>query len=239
MKLKLVALIGVAFICVAMVGYIFGRWDAAQGNFAAFFNEHGLLFRLGTTLILILFLAIVANNIASRESQIAYSEIARFIVGGLVAIGIYYSILTFEFNVKKNKDDRRMQKSSSTFTILSAWYNTPIVDYSKAISFFERGANYQNLRNQMDGFLAWFDSNEKSAVELRRAIGGMFNYFEIIASGIREKVIDEQFVRRYYGDVFTEYYNDWIAFINKRRENAPSMYLEFTNLVENWNNLKS
>lgn len=231
--------LGIAFICVAMVGYILGRWDAAQNSFASFFNEHGLLFRLGTTILLILFLAIVASNMAIEEPRIAYSEIARFIVGGLVAIGIYYSVLTFEFNVKKSKEDRRIQKSSATFTILSAWYNTPIVDYSKSISLFERGADYQNLKSHMDVFLAWFDSNEEAAVELRRAIGGMFNYFEVIASGIRERVIDEQFVRRYYGDVFTDYYNDWIAFINKRREKSPSMYAEFTNLVENWNNLKS
>lgn len=218
-----------------MAGYILGRWHALQNSFADFFNEQGFLFRLGTTIILILILSIVANNIAGSEPRIAYSELARFILSGLVAIGIYYSILTFEFNVKKNKEDRRIQKSSATFTLLSAWYNTPIVDYSKSISIFEKSTNYDDLKKDREDFLLWFDSNEAAAVDLRRAIGGMFNYFEIVASGIREKVIDEQLVKRYYGDVFKEYYTDWIRFIGKRREKSPSIYLEFTNLVEHWN----
>jgi hypothetical protein len=222
-------------IIALMITYIVWNQRDLKGFLRSISGKYGLLFRVTTSIALILILIGVTLTIKTQDPNLLTTERTKFFIGGLVAIGLFYTILAFEFNVKKSKQDRRSQLSQSTFSILSAWYNTPIVDYSKTISLFEKGANHKHLKNNIDAFLQWFDSDDKDAIELRRAIGGVFNYFEIICTGIKEQIIDEQFVKRYYEEVFNDYYNDWIGYINKRRGINGGMFSEFTTLVENWN----
>jgi hypothetical protein len=124
--------------------------------------------------------------------------------------------------------------SQSTFNILSTWYNEPLISHSKTIDTFEGGVNYASLKGNLSAFNVFYDSSSNDSIELRKAIKGILNYFEIISAGIKEGIIDEPFAKRYFSEIFIEYYDDWNAFIVSRRVNNPGMFIEFTTLAEKW-----
>jgi hypothetical protein len=223
---------------VGLVGYMFGNSDKHAAGLTEYIQSHAFLFRVCIASVLILILCYINFHITKKEPKIAYSELAKFTASGLVVIGFFYSILTFEFNVKKSKLDKRAQMAQSTFNILSAWNTTPLIDHHKTIDTFEKSDKHALLKENIDEFMVYYNSDSIESIELRKAIRGIFNYFEIITSGITEGVIDEAFVKRYLSEVALEYYNDWNNFIGKRREKNPTVFIEFTNLVETWNEQK-
>jgi hypothetical protein len=233
-------MIGIYFIIgtiLILIGYIVGLRDKEFKSFGTFISNHSLFFRILISTIFILLLyfnAVYIQNTVGKQ-KFDTAEFWKYVIGGLVVIGLIYTILTFEFTVKQSREAKRTQQSQSTFGILSAWYNSPLIDYSKVVDQFEKTANYQLLKNNLDDFIVFYDDLSQS-IELRNAVRGVFNFFEMIGSGIREGVIDEGFVRRYFEEVFILYYDDWIEFIKKRRQNAPEMFIEFTNLAEKWKN---
>lgn len=217
-----------------MLGYVaWNHKDGVRTYFKSFYERYSLLLRISLSVAFIIVIIGYANFLHQTEPKLALSELAKFVVSGLVVVGLFYSILAYEFGVKKSKLDRRVQKGQSTFNILSTWYNSPLIDYSKVIDSFEKSDKYSLLKNNIEEFEKYFEDVDKS-IELRNAYRGIFNHFEIISAGIKEEVIDETFVKRYFKDIFFAYYEDWIAFIVRRRQKNPDAFLEFTTLVENW-----
>ena len=131
--------------------------------------------------------------------------------------------MTFEFNVKKRREEVRSQKSLSTYSALKDWQNTPLIDYSQKIREFENGNDYQLLKGDMVKFENFFDALNQT--ELKKSVIAIFNYFESISCGVVEGVLDEGFVKRFFQTVFTLYYNDWILYIKVRRKTEDSIDL--------------
>jgi hypothetical protein len=217
-----------------MIGYVFGKYDKDE-KYIGLLLHHSLLFRVIFTISLILVLGCVTIAIEQNDKTISISELAKFVVSGLVLISLFYSILAFEFNVQKNREDKRVQKSMSTYNAISDWQKSPLVDYTKTIRAFENGEHKGKLRGSMKELDEFLDGAEQA--DLKKAIVSTINYFEVLAGGIGENIMDEEFTRRYFKTIFTLYYKDWIQWITHRRttEDSEHLWTDFTNLVEKWN----
>lgn len=140
------------------------------------------LFLTGLIYLLIILKTKEGNNLAD-------SELVKIATGGLVILGILYSILTYEFNVKKRREELRAQKSLTTYSAITAWLNNPLIEYSQEIRNFETGTNYILLKGNMEIFEKFFDNSDQGS--LKKSVIAIFNYFETIACGISENIVDE------------------------------------------------
>lgn len=222
-----------AILITFLFGYFVGRLDwekiflqKKRSNFS---------FQLRRLVALVLFVILVfAAKIIHNADPLKFDniEMVKFIIDGLVAIGLLYTILTFEYTVKKNNEDKRVLECQGSFDILSQWYLPPLCDYSRTIYIFEGTENFKILKQDPEKFDEFFNSRTAESFEIRDATNGIFNFFEIICTGIKEEVIDPNFVRRYFNNVFAAYYDDWLPHILIRRKESEDLFKEYTDFVE-------
>lgn len=171
-----------------------------------------------------------------EEPDLKKSEIIKIMNSGLVIIGIMYSILTYEFTQAKTRNDIRISKCSATYKIMGEWYTSPMIEYVKNCREFENRYEYQLLKDDIVIFTRIVENNIN--YEFRKSIFCILNYFEVIAVGISEDLMDERFVRKYFSIIFFDFYNTYFPFIEQRRKikNDHEIWKEFTNLVNKWKN---
>ncbi len=195
-------------------------------------EQYGLSFRMFMSLAFMTMLIWTSGQIDTREPDLAYSERAKFIVNGLLVIGLFYSMLGFEFNVRKTRMDVRSAKSLTTFTAISAWHNAPLIDYSKQVKLFDRSNNYRLLLGDIKQFIVFFEHEDQA--ELYKSVHGIFNYFETLGIAVDMGIMHEEFVRKFFRNAFLKYYNEWLPYIVNMRSGAPSLWVNFTSLAERW-----
>jgi len=193
-----------------------------------------LPFRVFILICLFILLMAVAYYLHLVEPELKQSELVKIISGGLVIIGILYSILAYELNIGKNKQDIRIKKASATFDAISEWHTSPMIDYSKVIQQLEESTIFNLLKTDLNAFFVEFDKPEH--LEGRRALVCVFNYFETLACAVVEHIMDERFLKRYFDHIFISYYDEYYEYVKARRirKNNASIWIEFTNLVEKW-----
>jgi hypothetical protein len=225
-----------AITLLLFTGYVFGRMDKYNKDFRIFINHHSLSFRLLVSLVLYVLLTWSAIHLQNSDPTKKFdnAEFAKYIVSGLVVIGLLYTVLTFEFTVKTKKSDERYQLSLTTYTAISQWHAPPLIEYSKTIGLFETTFLYEMLKKDAISFEQFYASTDGESI--RTAVSGIFNYFEVISAAIEEKIMDESFVKKFFFAVFKAYYIDWIEFIKIRRINTNDndLWNDFTTLVQKW-----
>lgn len=231
-----VVLIGFAFTILGwIVGFIQGRRKTHPKD-----ERNYLPLRIIILLIIIAALAIGAYILKDSDPNLTTSELVKIITGGLIVIGLLYSILSFEVTLKKNIKENRVRKSAATFNAVSEWYKAPLIDHAQTIRKFEESKNYQLLHQEdLKPFDVFF--SDPTNLDFRKAVMGIFNYFETICAGLKEDVIDERFTRNFYEAIFKAYYKDWIGYFNHRRnlENDPTLWKDFTTFTEKWSTTKN
>lgn len=68
----------------------------------------------------------------------------------------------------------------------------------------------------------------------RRAVNEQLNIYELMALGIRRKLFDEAFYKRWYHNQFMMDYEGASGFIVAMQANKSSLYCEMTALYANW-----
>lgn len=222
-----------AVIAVSLlVGYLVGQRDKSYHKFKVFVTDHSILFRVLFAGILILALSGIGLILHQKYSKFDTVEFAKFITGGLVVIGLVYSILAFEFNVKKTKLDYKTAKEILTFNTANDWHKSPIKDYQNTSIGFEKkfidSANTRTVEELYD----YVENN----LEYRESLKGILNYFENLSIGVYKGLIDKQFVYEFISYIFEIYYVDYFYFIEThrvKRKNA-TIWVNYTNLAEEW-----
>lgn len=199
-----------------------------------FFSIDNVQFRVSLLVLAIIALIILAFYLHCKEPQLTPSETAKIVTGGLVIIGLMYSILTYESNQKKNRHDIRIQKCSTTYKAIGEWHTSPMIDYSKCCIAFAQEKDYILLKTDVKAFVIAFDKPKN--IEFRKSLICIFNYFESMSVAVNEDIMDEAFMKKYFRNIFYAFYDDYINFIKERRENKKNeeIWIEFTTLVEKW-----
>ena len=140
--------------------------------FKKLFDKYALLLRICLALVLIIVVIGVANFLHSEEPKLPTSDLAKFVVGGLVVVGLFYSILAFEFNVKKTKNDNKTAKEILTFNTANEWHKAPVKDYQKCSIEFEGKFIKNKSKRTTEELYNYIEDN----LEFRESLKGILNH---------------------------------------------------------------
>lgn len=181
-------------------------------------------------LFLISYIAYKVNQKHPNELR----DTISVITGGCVILALFYSIISYEYNQRKFNHDIKTSRETLSFSIACEWYKPPTSDFMKtSIKFYKK---HQNLIEQTNA-KAFHDELEKEEnEESKAAIFGILNYFESIALGVKQNIMDEEFIKGFFGSVFATYYNDYLFYIEYRRKikQNTKIWKNFTTLSNKW-----
>ncbi|MBV4358274.1 DUF4760 domain-containing protein [Pinibacter aurantiacus] len=154
------------------------------------------------------------------------------VTGGSIFIGIFYNILNYENTYRKNHRDMKSSKDSLSFNVACEFNKPQMVENLKGTkALFE---THQHLINQNKA-QEFFDLLEKDEIG-RFALVSIFNYFECLAIGIDQGIIDECFSKKFFKSLIISYYHDYNFFIEYKRKlnKTPTSWEHFTKLAQKW-----
>jgi hypothetical protein len=181
--------------------------------------------------IFIYFIYGLANNVyITSDPTEKFKNLATVLTGASIFIGIFYTIINYEHNHKKNITDISEKRKHNAFMAAFEWHKPNIVEHLKVTKEMYT-ANKSLIDESKSGeFYNKLEEDPKA----RAALVSIFNYLESIAIGCKHDIMDEKFVKDFFNTLFIEYFNDYGFYIEFRRKKTGSndIWVNFTNLAE-------
>lgn len=200
-------------------------------------NTEKYLFRNRYTFLLIFVIIIILLGIYLHCRNHPIEQVASITTGCFVVLTIFFSILSYEYNASKNRQDSKTSRDVLTYNTAVEWYKNPLVEYQKlTIKFKKQFTASKSLRTVSD-FDLFID--DPANLEYKEALKGLLNYFETISIGAYKGLIDNDFIKDFFSSIFKIFYTDYFFYIDSIRQvkNVPTMWINFTNLAEEWHPL--
>jgi hypothetical protein len=153
-------------------------------------------FRAMIILLAIIFLSVLAAYLHLQEPDLKQSEIIKILNGSMIIVGLAYTIMTYEFNHSKTLNEIRVRRTTATYEIIKEWNSAVMTNYQKICYEFENKHEIIFLHNDIDNFIEI--NNDGVNTEYIKSLTGILNYFESIAVGIGEDLMDETLMRKYF-----------------------------------------
>lgn len=164
--------------------------------------------------------------------QDRYKNIALVFSFGSIIIGIFYSIINFEHNQIKYKNEKRSTRLVLSFNAASDWHKPSMVENLKITK--QLYDTHKSLIDDNKGvdFFKILEENE----DARSALVSIFNFFECISLGVGHGMLDEEFIKSYFTGVYRQYVSNYGFYISYRRNvhNTPLSWINYTNLAAKW-----
>jgi hypothetical protein len=169
-----------------------------------------------------------------RHQNAPFKDIVSVVTGCALSITLLYSILTYEHNQIKYKSESKNARDLLTFTTAVEWHRPPLVDYVISIYTFAE-ANKSCLEEKSAKKFHELLEHEDNK-EARKALVAIFNYMESISLGVKQELMDEHFIKGFFGSIFGKYYFEYHFYIEYRRSirNNMRIWNNFTTLAERW-----
>ena len=158
------------------------------------------------------------------------------IVFGLssISLGIFYSILNYENNHIKYKNDAKKQCCLLSFNCVSEWHRPTMVEnlkITKKLYDVHKGLIQEGKKPE---FFKILEENEEG----RSALVSIFNYFEAMAIGLKQNLLDEDFIKMSFKGIAETYLNSYGFYIEYRRskENNTNIWINFSDMAKRWSN---
>lgn len=195
----------------------------------------GFVFRYRMLFILLFLIAIgygVYEAVLRSADNALLKNIAVIATYGSVVIGVFYAVLNYEHKHQKDLYDIRFAKCAEAYNAICEWHRPAMVDNLKTTKQLFETKKHLILENKAKDFYEELEQND----EARAALIAILNYFESLAVGINQGILDELFVKRLFRTLMMSYFNDYSFYIMYKRKyhNAPTIWLEFTRLADNW-----
>jgi len=194
-------------------------------------------YRIGLVLLALAFIGYLEyrywNNLGNTDKV---KNFVAILTGGSIVIGIFYSILNYEYSQIRFKHDSKTSRDVLSFNVANEWHKVNMVEAQKVAKKFLRKCQPLLLDNNAKKF---HDELEDERNENRKAaLISIFNYFESLSLGVKQGIIDEQFIRGFFGSIFESYYNEYIFYIEYRRrvKKNAKIWIHFTQLAQKWIN---
>lgn len=193
------------------------------------------IIRYWVVIILMLLLAWLTYYIY-RLPNTDIKDVVSVFTGGSVLITVFYLVMNYEYNQRKFKHDIKSSRDLLSFNTALEWQREYMVkNQNLARNFYLK---YKHLLD--DGKLRKFqaqldrDENEDSY----SALLCVLNFLESICLGVKQGIMDEDFIRGFFGTLFILYYTRYVSYINFRRREKQNnkIWNNFTTLSEKWLN---
>ncbi|TDX01002.1 DUF4760 domain-containing protein [Dinghuibacter silviterrae] len=210
--------------------YSIGVLDGFINNCISFVFYYRLIF-VFLALLAVCFYGVHEYNVSGKED--ALKNLCFVLTAGSIVIGIFYSILNYEKNHQKIKNDEDISKLTNAFNAAFEWTKPTMVENLKITKKMHNEHKHLCDQNKSKEFFDILEKNE----EARSALVSILNYLELLAIGIEEEVLDEKMIKRYFKSMFFRYHANYEFYIKYRRKvhHSPTSWEYFTNLAEKWN----
>lgn len=154
--------------------------------------------------------------------------------GLLIVLTLFFAGLNYEFTSSKARRDYESARQLLTFTTSSECHKAPIKDYQTIVIEFEnKFTDIKDVRNEIDfeNFIHDIDN-----LEYRESLNGILNYFESAAIAANKGLIEKEFIKEFFWDIYKLYYTDYLFYIEilRFKKNNERIWINFTTLVEDW-----
>lgn len=154
--------------------------------------------------------------------------------GLLIVLTLFFAGLNYEFTSSKARRDYEAAKQLLTFTTSSEWHKTPIKDYQCTVIELEnKFIDSKATRDQFD-FEKFIEDSDN--LQYRESLKCILNYFESATIAVNKGLIDKEFIKEFFFDIYKLYYVDYSFYIERLRikKNNQNIWINFTKLAEDW-----
>ncbi|PZR26947.1 MAG: hypothetical protein DI535_12285 [Citrobacter freundii] len=161
-------------------------------------------------------------------------ETAQLCTGFLIVITLLFAQLNFEFSNVKMQLDYKAARELLTYSTAQEWYKAPIKDFQKTSILFENNFIRSKSKRTSTDFAYYIE--DINNIEFRESLKGILNYFESSSTATNRGLIDKDFIKEFFYDIYTAYYKDYLFYIEGQRaaKSSSNVWINFTNLVEEW-----
>jgi hypothetical protein len=170
-------------------------------------------------------------NTSGKED--ALKNLCFTLTAGSIITGIFYSILNYEHNHRKSKDDAKFSRLHASFNVSCEWSKPTMVENLKITKKLHNQHKHLCDENRAKDFFEILEKDE----EARSALVSILNYLELLAVGIEEGILDETMIKKYFKTMFYRYLSNYGFYIDYRRKiyNNPTAWEYFTAMATKWN----
>ncbi|HEV8514235.1 MAG TPA: DUF4760 domain-containing protein [Cyclobacteriaceae bacterium] len=170
----------------------------------------------------------------SEDQSVSRKDLVQVITGCALIIALFYTIITYEYNQRKFQYDVKNSRDILSFNISKEWHDPTLVGYSKTCHEFMRQCH--KILKEVDANKLHEALEAPENGDQKMALLSIFNYFESISLGIKQGIMDEDFIKGFFKSVFTHYYNEYNFYILHRRvvKKNQRLWQNFTSLAQKW-----
>lgn len=178
-------------------------------------------------------IALIAINV-SKDPTTTTKDLVQIVTGGVIVLTLFYHMINYENDQMKFKHDVKIFREKISFNIATEWHKIPMVDYMQTLKTFLKKCEPLLQENDAKTFHDTIENEGNE--EQKKALIAVFNYFESIALGVKQDIMDEEFIRGFFGSIFAQYYQEYAFYIEYRRriKKNPRIWINFTNLAGRW-----
>lgn len=195
--------------------------------------EIAFVIRYWTTLFLLIILSYTTYKVYQLEGYQIRNAVAVF-TGGCVIITVFYHVLHYEYTQRRFKHDIKASKDLLSFNTALEWQKEFLTNQCVLARRF-----YRKYKEMLDDrscrlFQAEIEKDENEKFLL--ATHSVLNFLESISLGVKQGLIDDDFIKGFFRGIFVVYYNRYLPYIEYRRRFTSNVKIfeEFTNLAERW-----
>lgn len=184
--------------------------------------------------IAVVLLIIIVGIYLRINKHWTIKDTTQLCLGLLIVITFLFALLNFEFSNSKMHRDYKAARELLTYSAAQEWYKAPVKDYQKTSIQFENDfIRTKSIRTSTD-FALYIDDPRN--IEYRESLKGILNYFESTSIASSKNLIDKDFIREFFEDIYITFYKDYLLYFENQRmaKNKPNVWVNFTNLVEEW-----
>ncbi len=159
-------------------------------------------------------------------------DASQVCTGFFIVITLFFAALNFEFANSKMQRDADSARELLTYNTATEWYKAPLKDYQKTSIGFENEFIWSREKRLPKHFRKYIDDPKN--IDYKESLKGILNHFETVAIGIYKNLIDKDFLKEFYFHIFKIYYVDYQFYIIMQRNYNKNVWINFTNLVEEW-----
>jgi hypothetical protein len=161
-------------------------------------------------------------------------DMMQVCTGLLIVLTLFFAGLNYEFTSSKARRDYESARQLLTFTTSTEWHKAPVKDYQRVIIEFENKFIERSTMRDMTDFEKFIDDPDN--LDYRESLHELFNYFESASIATKKGLIDKEFVKEFFLNIYKVYYVDYIFYIERLRlkKNHEQSWNNFTSLAEDW-----
>lgn len=144
---------------------------------------------------------------------------------------LLYHLHNLENQIKTQQESNRQNLAKYIYDICADFRKPPMKDIiENARTLLEDQKDILNNENRIQEFVQYLEENK----ELRKSLVLLINYFESISAMVLAKDLNDDIVKRLFGNLFIIYYNKLKFYIDYKQQSVPSSWANFEKLSKQW-----